>query len=380
MKILFLAEASERKGLSPASRFRIYQYLIYLRKDGMKFKVAPSFPAKYFMSRPLLTRIDSFSGWLGKFIFYAGVFMMIFKRFYDVLRALRYDIVFIQREILPVHFPPFLERMFSKTNKIIIFDFDDAIYNVPTKYRKEKKGRLSAIFNDENIIPEIIKMSKMVIVANRHLYEYARKYHHHVIIIPTPVDTEKYSSLEKKESKIVTIGWLGTSSNLIYLYDLKDVFREIARRYDFILKIVCNTKDVDFQMKELNIKVEKWNIDSEIDELRSFDIGVMPLRDDEWTRGKSGFKALQYMAMEIPTIASPVGVNKEIIIDGVNGFLASSTQEWIDKLSLLIKNRELRKKLGAEGRKTVEEKYSLEINTSLLLECLKKVIDFKKLS
>lgn len=378
IKVLFLVEAEPIRGLSPASRFRVYQYVPLLENNGVKCKVLPSFPSKYFMGKRFWWKIDNFSPILGKFIFYTGILIMIMKRFIDLYRSLRYDIIFIQREILPVNFAPFLEKLFSKINKNIIFDFDDAIYFIPKSNKKQKtrKSFLKNILIDEEKIPKIIEMSKQIIVANKYLYNYAKEYHKKIAIIPTPVDTAVYQPIKKKKKRNFVIGWIGTTSNLLYLLDLEEIFIKLARKYDYVLEIITNKLDKTVEMDEVKVTIKEWNIESEVDDLINFDIGIMPLRDDEWTRGKSGFKALQYMAMEIPTIASPVGVNKEIIIDGENGFLASSTQDWINKLSLLIENGELRKKLGIEGRKTVEEKYSLDINTSLLLECFKKVVDF----
>lgn len=129
-----------------------------------------------------------------------------------------------------------------------------------------------------------------------------------------------------------------------------------------------------YNRSDLNIRSMAWNATSEVEDIHYFDIGIMPLPDDEWTRGKCGMKGLQYMAAGIPTIMSPVGVNEEIIQDGVNGFLASTEAEWIDKLTTLIDSVDLRERIGMNGRKTVEEKYSVKANASLYLELFTKVL------
>jgi glycosyltransferase involved in cell wall biosynthesis len=153
---------------------------------------------------------------------------------------------------------------------------------------------------------------------------------------------------------------------------LTNVFRKLQERYHVEIKIVG---DINISLENVKIVPEKWSYETEITQLQSFDIGIMPMTDDEWTKGKCGLKILQYMAVGLPCVCSPAGVNKEIVQDGVNGFLANSNEEWIEQLSLLIENPNLRKKLGIVGRKTVEERYSLKVNAPRLRQVIKKTIN-----
>ena len=169
------------------------------------------------------------------------------------------------------------------------------------------------------------------------------------------------------------IGWIGNSENLGYLQALEGVFARLANAYGskVILRVVSGKPYAS--ESSLNVNNRTWALDTEVDDLRSFHIGLSPLTDDEWTRAKCGFRALQYMALGIPAVVSSVGVNKEIVDDGINGFLAQTQEEWFAKLSQLIENKELRRRLGQRGRSTVEREYSLAATLPKLVAALHEV-------
>jgi len=250
-------------------------------------------------------------------------------------------------------------------NQNMIFDFDDAIFLPPRHKQWMYK------WGGTHKIAKIIEFSKHVIVGNEYLKEYALKYNRKVTLIPTAVDTARYSiKLSGSRKKEIVIGWIGMPSNLSYLKQLEKVFGILSRKYDIILKIISTGK---IEFKNVKIVVKEWKYEEENSDLQSLDIGVMPLIKDEWSKGKCGTKILQYMAARVPPVASPVGANKEIIQNGINGFLVDSEEEWIEKLSLLIKDSKLRYEIGANGRKTVEDFYSLKINAPKLTAVLKRV-------
>jgi len=344
------------------SRFRVYQYLNYLDADSIKYTVLPSKPPKHYLPPGSEKKV------IGPIIDRFCEALKITNAIIRVLRAPFYDVVFLQRDLLSLNaFPweiwalntfPWLEILLRKLSKRLIFDFDDAIF----VYKPRK-------------ISAIVAMSDFVIVGNKYLEEYAQKYSSHVEIIPTPVDTDKYFPLDKqnREEKGVTIGWMGSWSNVKEIQILLPSLKRVSQKHNFRFTIVSNfLPNLNF-LNELDFTFHAWNPEKEIEELQSFDIGVMPLFDTQVNRGKCPLKALLYMAVGIPVIASPVGINKQIIIDGVNGFLASDEEEWIEKLSRLIEDKHLREKMGAAGRKTVEEKYSVRANFSKLLGILKKI-------
>lgn len=175
---------------------------------------------------------------------------------------------------------------------------------------------------------------------------------------------------QKKESNKLTIGWTGTHSTLKYLEDIQSVLSTLEEKHDIEILVIAN-KEPAFELKSLCFL--KWNKQTEIEDLLKIDIGIMPLPDDNWTKGKGGFKALQFMALEIPCVISPVGINSTIVTDGVNGYLAHSPTDWIEKLTKLIQNKTLREGIGKRGRKTIIDHYSTEANASVFLSLFKKL-------
>ena len=193
------------------------------------------------------------------------------------------------------------------------------------------------------------------------------------MIIPSTIDFRSYSGIVEKENDRICIGWTGSFSTIKHFETLAEVLKKIKLPHGnkVHFKLIG---DPNYVNHDLELKGQQWKAETEAEDLSDLDIGIMSLPDNEWTKGKCGMKGLQYMALGIPTIMSPVGVNTEIIQDGVNGFLASSGEEWVEKLTLLIENPDLRKKLGDAGRKTVEEKYSVEANKHKWLEAFQSVL------
>jgi glycosyltransferase involved in cell wall biosynthesis len=216
----------------------------------------------------------------------------------------------------------------------------------------------------------MVKSCDLVIAGNDYLKEKAMKYNERITVVPTPIDTGRYSKKLYGKKARVTLGWIGSHGTLFYLEKMKPVLDSLGKRFDHIeLKIVC---DHFFDCSNLPVIKKLWNYDEEIADLKSFDIGLMPLTDDPWSRGKCGFKLLQYLAVGVPVVCSPVGVNKQIVKDGKNGYLAKTESDWMEKLSLLIGSDEgLREDMGMNGRKVVDTEYSLEVNSPKLLEALK---------
>jgi glycosyltransferase involved in cell wall biosynthesis len=196
--------------------------------------------------------------------------------------------------------------------------------------------------------------------------------------MPTTIDTTYHvaNDLKKEEHKIC-IGWTGTSTTLKHFETIIPILKRIKAKYNdnVYFKVIVN---FPYVVRELELTASKWNLSTEIEDLQEFDIGIMPLPDDEWAKGKCGFKGLQYMSLEIPTIMSPVGVNNEIIEDGINGFLATSDGDWFEKLSLLIENKALRKTIGREGRLTVEKKYSVSAHQKQYVQYFLNLMEIKK--
>lgn len=279
--------------------------------------------------------------------------------------ASQVEVVFIQKRTLNVK----ALRLIRAVKDTIIYDFDDAIYSFSPPFEVDpaisRKTRRNLI--------AILHQSKLVIAGNAHLALYARRHNKNVVVIPTAIDTDRFRPREEPPTEELVIGWIGHSENLRYLQALEGVFARLANAYGskVILRVVSGKPYAS--ESSLNVDNRTWALDTEVDHLRSFHIGLSPLTDDEWTRGKCGFRALQYMALGIPAVVSPVGVNKEIVDDGINGFLAQTQEEWFAKLSQLIEDKELRRRLGQRGRSTVERDYSLAATLPKLVAALHEV-------
>ena len=340
-----------------SNRYRVEQYLPYLKKAGIRYSLGP------FWSSSAYKVLYKPRHYFKKFYFFiVGTLLRLF----DLMRIFQYDIVFVHREAYPVGVA-FFEAILAKLRRPFIFDFDDAIFLPSTSQSNNFIER----YKDPHKVAKIIKMSKHVLAGNRYLLDFALRCNHSVSIIPTPIDTDKYYPDNKKQGDEVVIGWIGSITTLNFLNMIKDVFVQLSNRFSYIKFMIVGG---DFSIHGLSNVISKpWSMHEEVADLKTFDIGIMPMPDNEWTRGKCGFKAILYMSLGIPCVCSAVGVNKEIITDGVNGFLADTENEWINKLSLLIENAELRKQIVTAGRKTVEERYSLKINAPIFLDIIKKV-------
>ncbi|MEO9870212.1 glycosyltransferase family 4 protein [Ekhidna sp.] len=344
-KILFLT--LHRKDRSPGQRFRHEQYLEYLKQNGFQVTFSNMLSAKQ-------DKVFYGSGnTLGKARI--GLSAM-FKRIKDVLRANQFDYIFIYRDAF--FFGTFFEWMFEKSKAKLLFDFDDSIW-------LQDENPNQSIFQqlkNPTKTGKIISHCDLTIAGNEYLAEYAKQHTNNVVIIPTTIDLNEYAKVDvEKQKKGICIGWSGSFSTIKHFESALEPLITIKEKYGekVYFKVIG---DRNYQNEELNIQGLAWKSKTEVQDLCEIDIGIMPLPDDAWSKGKCGLKGLQYMALEIPTIMSPVGVNSDIIQEGENGLLASSTDEWVEKLSMLIDDAALRKRIGKNGRTTVEQDYSVDAN------------------
>lgn len=357
MKRILIATL-HRPDRSPSQRFRIEQYLGFLRENG--FEIDFSY---------LLNEEDDKQFYQPGNFNAKGLILLksVGKRLKNLFPPGKYDIAFVQREAFMLGTSLF-EKLLKRTGAKLIFDFDDAIWlhNI-----SEGNKRLAFLKNPDKTA-EIIKTADLVFAGNEYLRDYARQYNSNVVIVPTTIDTDHYKKVDKKPSNQLCIGWSGSVSTIEHFEYLLAVLKRLKEKYDdkITFKVIG---DQNYQVPELGIEGKAWKKEEEVSEISSFDIGIMPLPDDEWTKGKCGLKGLQYMALEVPTIMSAVGVNTAIISDGKNGFLAKDFEEWYLKLCLLIENKELRDRMGKAGRKTVEDEYSTRAHQTQYLNFFKQL-------
>jgi glycosyltransferase involved in cell wall biosynthesis len=255
-----------------------------------------------------------------------------------------------------------MEARLRKYTKALVLDMDDGVFlKFPEKFER------------------LLEMSDLVIAGNELLRLWATAAGRPSIIIPTCIDTEQYqprNSSTGTHNKRPVVGWMGTSGNIAYLRVLEQPLRELAKTLAFDFQVIATDRGIldELNLDGVNLVFRKWCPETEATDILDFDIGVMPLTDDQWSKYKCGLKLLQYMAIGIPGVASPVGVNREIIREGENGFLADSSTQWETALRTLIVDCELRKKLGADARKTVLHRYSVSANLPKWLNAVRQAI------
>jgi glycosyltransferase involved in cell wall biosynthesis len=361
-KILFIV--AHRPGRSPGQRFRFEQYLDHLRKNGFVCDI--SF---------LLNEKDDFYFYRKGYYFRKLIILLktIHTRLDDLKKAKNYDIVFLYREAV-MFGSAWFEKRFRKKVPLMVLDFDDAIW---LKDVSDGNRNLSWLKRPSKTA-DIIRLCNLVITGNHYLSDYASQFNKNTVVVPTTIDTNQFNSPVKgKENNKICIGWTGSTTTLRHLQNALPILKRIFEKYGdrVILRVIA---DREWEHPSVNAEFIKWRRETEIKDLAEMDIGIMPLPDDDWAKGKCGFKGLQYMALGIPAVMSPVGVNNEIIQDGKNGFLAATEDEWIEKLSLLIENPELRQSIGAAGRQTVEMNYSFNAWKNKYVELFNKLIQDKR--
>ena len=339
--ILFVAH--HRFDRSPGQRYRFEQVFDYLESKGLKCTLAN-----------IISEEDEYALYKSNDIFKKILVGLksYRKRIIDLFNANKYDLIVIYREALPTR-STFFEKFIAKKNIPVVFDFDDAIW---VKDVSEVNKKISWL-KDERKIERLIPLCNHITCGNKYLADYALKYNQNVTIIPSTVDTTLYKPLEKQKNGVVKIGWVGSHTTIKHFELITNVFKQLKNKYKELVDFVV-IGDENYKNDELNIHGLKWENEQEVNLFNSFDIGVMPLPDNEWTKGKCGMKGLLYMSVGIPTVMSDVGMNKDIINHGKNGFLATGEEQWIHVLSELIDDAGLREKVGASGRETVVKYYS----------------------
>lgn len=353
MNILFVVPYPLQK--SPSQRFRFEQYFGILKANGHTYDVKTFLNSenwKMFL-KPGNT-LRKIRGLASGFTRRAGLIFV----------AHRYDFIFIHREAAPVG-PPVFEWIFATVlKKKIIYDFDDAIW---TSDRASESWLLKAV-KWRSKISSICSWSYRVSCGNRYLCDYAQRFNGRVQLNPTTIDMTYHMSdhsTRTADNSEIIIGWTGSSSTVKYLNEIEHILRRIEDQFPQVRFHFIADKAPDLKLRRMDFF--PWNPNTEISDLQRFHIGIMPLPNDEWSRGKCGFKLLQYFALEIPAVASEVGVNGDIIDQNQSGFLCTTETEWHDALTKLIIDRSKREQFGAVGKKQVEKNYSVESNAANFL-------------
>lgn len=351
-EIIFIAILYPNR--SPSQRFRYEQYIPFLESQGYQCTL-----------KWIINKEDEHAFYKGNLLAKLWVFLKATLRLIHICYSVQKPYkIFIQREVYFLGTPIF-EKWLSKKAPII-YDFDDSIW-LPNI---SESNSYLAFLKSTNKTKKIISFSKQVIAGNDFLAQYAKPFHQNVTVIPTCVDTQKYKpkAIAPSHSKI-TIGWTGSHTTITHFKEIIPVLHILKEKYQDLLDFVV-IGDSNFEYKPLGIQGQAWRASHEVEDLYSIDIGIMPLPDDIWSQGKCGFKAIQYMALGIPTVMSPVGVNPKVANYGKAAFLASNPKEWVSLLSDLIENPSLRKEIGTIARAHIVSHFSIEANAPLYLKVI----------
>jgi glycosyltransferase involved in cell wall biosynthesis len=357
-KVLILCAHRPRR--SPSQRYRFEQYRPFLEKQGFAFTFS------YLLNEKEDALFYS-QGRLGSKIFI--LLKSVWIRLKDWRRFKQFDIIFIQRESLFLG-TAFFEKRAAQSGAKVIFDFDDSIWLADTSPGNKKWEWIKK----PGKFFEAVAAADVVMAGNAYLAEKARTYNKNTVIIPTTLDTAvHFPRPELRNRETLTIGWSGSISTIKHFEMLLPALQKIKETYGSRVQFKL-IGAAAYTTPLLEIEAVAWTEATEVEQLNTFDIGIMPLPDDEWAKGKCGLKGLSYMACGVPAIMSPVGVNKDIVRHRHNGFLADTREEWIAVLSELIESPGLRTDIGKNGRQTVEKCYSKEANKLLYLEAFQHAI------
>jgi glycosyltransferase involved in cell wall biosynthesis len=282
----------------------------------------------------------------------------------------RFDAVFVYREAALLG-PAFLEKMVARRGVPIIYQLDDPLY-VP--YTSPSNGYLSYL-KFFGKISEICRLAKVVMVNSTHIREYVSRYNQNIWQVPSVVDTKQYvfrPDLLDKQSDDVCIGWSGSPTTMANIRVIAGALRELAGRVKHKVHLIGGT---EFDLPGVNYVAQKWSAETEVDDLRKMQVGMVPLPLNEWNKRKFYMKTAQYMALGIPPVATPLGSNPEVVEHGVTGFLADSQEEWLKYLECLITDRDLRLRMAHAAARAAKEKYSLEGNAEKIVEAFQAAMN-----
>lgn len=340
--------------IAASTRQRFLQFCPALHQAGIDIDIAPLLNDEY--TRAMLA---------GKPVSRSGIIKDYWTRFSDIKRARAYDFIWLQYEAFP-YLPDFVERLVNRSGLPVIADYDDALH---AQYQNARNPISRGLLGSK--ISAIQSRAALVLCGNQNLLNYAKQHCSNTAFMPTCLDTEVFCPAPKPPTSNVTIGWIGAPSTWGFLKPILPVLEALIDSQNVRVKII-GAPNVAYSHS--GIEFVPWSEATEVAALQSLDIGIMPLPDSPWTRGKSGYKLIQYMACGLPVVASPVGANKDIIEDGQNGLLATSDADWHHHLSTLIGDAKMRKRLGKNGRQKAIKYYSTQTHTPNLTRLITEVV------
>ena len=358
-KILFITPYP--KDLAPSQRLKFEQYYSAIKKNNFEIETDA------FIDEDFWSFIYLEGKWFRKIL---KTLLAYWHRFLLLFRLRNYDVIYIHLWYTP-YGPPIFERIVTFLHKKVIYDIDDMVF----LGHSSSANQLLMFLKGKNKMISLMKRSNHVITCTPHLDSFVRKFNSNTTDISSTINTDNYvPANEYSNDDVLTIGWSGSHSTSKYVYLLQDVLLELSKKYKFKLLVIG---DPTFHIEGLDCESIKWVEKTEVKDLQRIDIGIYPLPNEEWVLGKSGLKALQYMALGIPTIASAIGANHRVIEDTISGKLVDSNEAWQRALEEYLLNPDLRKEHGLKARERVESFYSIKANEPVYLEVINSVIEAK---
>jgi glycosyltransferase involved in cell wall biosynthesis len=352
---------------TPSARFRILQYLPRFADAGIEcvclYPIIPKYGyvPRWLPGRHLRLFVRRFT----------QLFLYLPHRGWQIMRAglHGYDAVILQKQLAAWPEGAYLEKMIARRNRRVILDLDDAEFTDPAN-RKNARAKKST--------SHVAELAMAVVVCNRYLADAVSPVARTIAKIPTTVDERRFIPRMRPPCEGVTIGWTGSASTVNYLRLILPALETVIERTGASLLIISDQAHIDWLAHVPRIRFQKWNADDEVAQLHEMDIGIMPLPDDPWTLGKCAFKIIQYMAAGIPTVASPVGMNCEIVQDGLTGYFSRTNDEWIVSLENLVRSASLRNEMGASARQYFDDRLSGSRVAAEWIELLHKLAGRRK--
>jgi glycosyltransferase involved in cell wall biosynthesis len=297
----------------------------------------------------------------------AGLALASVRRVRELWRARKVDVLFVQREAM-MFGPPVIEWLAINLDHCpMVLDLDDATY---VAYKSPTYGRLASMLKWFGKTNDLIRWSRLVICGNREIAAYVEGKGRPAVVIPTVVDTDQFQPMQRQQVDVPVIGWVGTHSTYPYVKTIFPVLERLAREHRFRLRLVGTGED-NINIPGVEIENRAWKLDREIADFQSLDIGIYPIVEDDWSVGKSCFKAIQYMAVGVPFVVSPVGVCQDIAQTNQTHFVARTQDEWFTHLSRLLTDETLRRRMGETGRSYAIDHYSIDVHVPKLAEALR---------
>lgn len=350
MRVLFLTRYG---ALGASSRVRAYQFFPYLEANGVE------------VAHQMLLDDAYLNGLYGNApVGWSYLVRRYGERVRTMLRVREYDLIWVEKEALP-WLPASVERALLAGVPYVV-DYDDATFHAYDQHRNALV-RLGL----GRRIDRIMRGAALVTVGNPYLAARAREAGaRRIEVLPSVVDLERYTvRAEEEHGEGLVVGWIGSPGSEVVLGVLRDVLARLTETSPVTLRLVGAAGTY---LDGIRFETRPWSEETEVDEIRRFDVGIMPLPDTPWMRGKCGYKLIQYMGCGVPVVASPVGVNREIVTDGVNGYLADTPEAWLRALAVLGEDRIAARRMGEAGRKRVEERYSLQVTAPRMLHLLRE--------